>query len=98
MYGPIEKVVEEREKSWIDLDRVEDTECKGYRLCVMGDLNEWIGDNVSVSITGTFGFLRENDNGRRGVDFCEENGLFVGYTYFKHKYTCTLVWLEAKIK
>ena len=66
------------------LDRVRD----GYRLSVMGDLNGWIGDRVRASITGDFGVPGQNDNGRRGVDFCAERGQFVGNTYFKHKSLC----------
>ena len=30
-------------------------------------------------------FLRENDNGRRVIDFYAENGISVSNTYFEHK-------------
>ena len=57
----------------------------------LGDLNGWIGDRTRVDITSTFGALGENNNGRRVVKFCDERGLCVGNTYFKHtslhKYT-----------
>ena len=33
------------------LDRVEN----GYRLCILGDLNRWIGDRMRSGITGAFG-------------------------------------------
>ena len=56
----------------------------GYRLCVMGDLNGWIRDRVRGGITGAFGVPRENENGRRRVEFCAERGLYVGNTYFEH--------------
>ena len=63
----------------------------GYRLCILGDLNGWIGDGTGAGITGAFGVPRENDNGRRVVEFCAERGLCLGNTYFKHgslhKYT-----------
>ena len=36
-------------------------------------------------ITGAFGIQRENDNGRRVVDFCAERGLCADHTYLKHK-------------
>ena len=46
---------------------------------------------MRADITGAFGVPEENDNGRRGVEFCAERGLCVGNTYFKqrslHKYT-----------
>ena len=36
--------------TWIELDSVEN----GYKLCVLGDLDGWIGDRMRVSITGAF--------------------------------------------
>ena len=53
----------------------------GYRLCILGDLNGWIGDRTRTDITGAFGVPGKNDNGRRVVEFCEERGLCVGNTY-----------------
>ena len=52
--------------------------------CILGDLNEWIGDMKRVGITGAFGVPGENDNGIRVVEFCEERELCVGSTYFKY--------------
>ena len=46
----------------------------GYRLCILGDLNRWIGDKVRAGITGAFGVSGENDK----VEFCGEGGLNVG--------------------
>ena len=50
----------------------------GYRLCILGDLNRWVGDRTRAGITGAFGVSGENDNRRRVVEFCEERGLCVG--------------------
>ena len=36
-------------------------------------------------IIGRFGVPRENDNGRRAIDFCSERGLCMGDTYFENK-------------
>ena len=49
--------------------------------------SEWIGlrEGEGGVITGTFGLQRENDNGRRVVDFCAERGLCADHTYLKHK-------------
>ena len=52
-----------------------------YRLCILEDLNVWIGDRKRAGITGAFGIPRENDNGRRVVEFCEEMGLCVSNTF-----------------
>ena len=54
-------------------------------MCILGDLNEGIGDRTRAGITGAFGVPGENDNGRRVVEFCEERGLCVGNTYFEHR-------------
>ena len=56
----------------------------GYRLCLLGDLNGWIGERTRAAITGAFGVPEENENGRTVV-FSAEKGLCVGNTYFKHK-------------
>ena len=55
---------EERERFWNDMDRTGDRVGNGYRLCVLGDLNGWIGDRVRTDITGAFGVPGENNNGR----------------------------------
>ena len=49
-YGRNEGSSEEREKFWNDLDRNMDKVGDGYRSCVLGDLNGWIGDRVRASI------------------------------------------------
>ena len=70
------------------MDRTLESVRNGCRLCILGHLNGWIGDS---GITGAFGVPRDNDNGRRVGEFCEERGLCEGNTYFKrrslHKYT-----------
>ena len=40
-YGPNEGDGEEREKFWNDLDRIVDRIGNGYRLGILGDLNDW---------------------------------------------------------
>ena len=65
VYSPTEREGEERERFWNDLDRVGN----GYRLCVLGYLNGWVGYKVRESITDAFGVPGENEN-RRAVDFC----------------------------
>ena len=46
------------------LDRAGD----GYRLCIPGDLNGWVGDRMRTGITDTFRVSGENDNGRSVVE------------------------------
>ena len=67
------------------MDRTLDSVGNGYKLCILGNLNGWIGDRTRAGITGAFEVPRDNDNGRRVVGFCTERGLYVGNTYFKHR-------------
>ena len=55
------------------------------RLCILEDLNGWIGDKTRAGITSAFEVPGENDNDRKVVEFCEKRGLCVGNTYLKHR-------------
>ena len=46
----------------------------GYRLCGLGDMNGWIGERMTASITDANGVPGENEKGRRVVEFCAERG------------------------
>ena len=55
-YSPNEEIGEEKERFWNDLDRIVDRVRNGYRLCMLGDLNGWIGNRLRASITGALEF------------------------------------------
>ena len=57
-------------------------------MCILSDLNRYIGDRIRACITVAFEVPGENDNGRRSLEFCSERGLCVGNTYFKHRSLC----------
>ena len=59
------------------MERNLDSVGNGYSLCILGDLNGWIGDGTRARILGAFGVPGENANGRR-VEFCTEKGLCAG--------------------
>ena len=61
-YSPNERNGEEREMFWNDLDRIVVRTGNGYRLCMLGDQNGWIGDWMRAGITSAFGVPGENDN------------------------------------
>ena len=84
-YDPSEGDVEERGRYWNDMDRILDRVGNGYRLCILGNLNGWMGDRMRASITGAFGVPGENDNGRKLVEFSAERELCVANTYFEHR-------------
>ena len=48
----LREILERWERFRNDLDRVVDIVGNKYRLCVIGDLNKWVGDKVRVDITG----------------------------------------------
>ena len=52
-----------------------------HGLCILGDLNRWIGDRTTPGITDSFGVPGKNDNGRRVVKFWAKRGLCVGNTF-----------------
>ena len=57
------------------MDRTLNSIGSGYRLCILGDLNGWIGDRARAGITGGFGVPGESGNGRRVGEFSEERRL-----------------------
>ena len=69
-YSPSEENGQEEDRFWDDMDRILERVGNGYTLCILGDLNEWIGNKIRVSITGAFGFPRENDNGKSDGVLC----------------------------
>src|SRR5678815_5878337 len=51
-------------------------------------LRSLVGSEMCIrdsGITGGFGVAGENENGRKVIDFCEERGMCVSNTFFKHK-------------
>ena len=74
-YSPNEGDGEERDKFWNDMERTLNSIGNGYRLCILKDLNEGIGDRTRTSLTSAFGVPGENYNGKRVVEFCPERGI-----------------------
>ena len=52
------------------MNRTLDSVGNGYRLCILGEINEWIGDRIRPSITGAFVVPGENDNCKTVMEFC----------------------------
>ena len=48
------------------MDRSLDSIGSGYRLCILGDLNGWIGNRTRAGITSAFEVPGENDKVRSG--------------------------------
>ena len=79
----------EKEIFYTELQReVNRIEEKNRKPIIMGDLNGRVGQNTKIGhgALGRFGgekFI--NGNGRRILEFCIENSLRIGNSYFKHK-------------
>ena len=90
VYAPTEdSEVLEKEIFYTELQReVNRIEEKNRKPIIMGDLNGRVGQNTKIGhgALGRFGgekFI--NGNGRRILEFCIENSLRIGNSYFKHK-------------
>ena len=63
-------------------------------LFIIGDRNEKIGSQEIPGVTGKFGLGAQNEEGKRLIEFCQENTLVIANTLFQqHKrrlYTWTL--------
>src|SRR5678815_2332729 len=93
-YGPSEGNVEKSTIFWDNLNDVLDGVSRSFRLIVLGALNGWIGNQKRDGITGGFAVSGENENGMKVIDFCEERGMCVSNTFFKHK-SCLLYTSDA---
>ena len=91
-YGLNDGDGEEMYRFWNDIGKDLDRVGNGYRVCILGELNGWIGDRTKAGITGASGVPGENANGRGVVEFfAAERGLPVDNTCVKqrglYKYT-----------
>ena len=92
--APVKEMV--KKGFWSDLERIVNRVGNGYILCVLGDLNGWIGDRMRAGITITFGVPGKNDSGRIAVEFFVERGMCLGDTYFEHKGGKGARWSRGK--
>ena len=53
------EIVNKGTDSWNKMVRILDSVGNGYKLCILGDLNRWIGDQTRAGIAGAFGVLGE---------------------------------------
>ena len=52
-------------------------------ICVMGDLNAKVGNEIHTNVIGKYGLGKRNDRGERLIQFCQQNKLFVTNTWFQ---------------
>ncbi len=74
---------------------------KGDVILIMGDFNARVGLEQACSAQSTVGkhaVDKQNQNGRRLVDFCLFNGFVVINTFFPHKRVHQTTWMHPKTK
>ena len=91
-YGPgSEKSEEDRDEFWENLNECVKT-CKvNEDLFVLGDLNARVGNSNDGKVIGNWGVPAVNVSGQSMYEFCVENEMMIGNTWFRkkriHKYT-----------
>ena len=58
----------------------------------MGDLNAKVGKGRSGEEVGEYGYGTRNDRGDRLVQFCQENNMWVGNTFFQKQNRRLYTW------
>ena len=76
----------EVERFYEDLQDLLELTPKKDTLFIIGDWNAKVGSQESPGITGIFGLGVRNEAGQRLIEFCQENTLVIGNTFFQqHK-------------
>lgn len=59
----------------------------------MGDMNGKVSTDLINDVMGVFGMPGMNNNGRRLIDICNERGLCLCNSHFKHKDVHKYTWV-----
>ena len=87
VYAPTSNTEEaEVEQFYEDLQDLLELTHKKYLLFIIGDLNAKVGSQKTPGVTGKFGLGVHNEAGQRLTEFCQENTVVIGNTFFQqHK-------------
>ncbi|XP_059048932.1 craniofacial development protein 2-like [Achroia grisella] len=83
---------EEIEDMYNRIDEIIDTVNKNDNLIVMGDFKAVVGEEAVGNIVGKFGHGVKNYRGERLIQFCKENDMFIGNTFFKQPKRRLYTW------
>ena len=76
----------EVERFYEDLQDLLELTPKKDVLFIIGDWNAKVGSQETPGVTGKFGLGVQNEAGERLIEFCQENTLVIGNTFFQqHK-------------
>ena len=57
---------------------------------ITGDWNAKVGNQETPGLTGNFGLGIRNEEGKKLIEFCQENALVIANTLFQQHKTSTL--------
>ena len=81
-YAPTSNA-EEAERFYEDLQDLLELTLKKDVLFIIGDWNAKVGSQETPGLTGKFGLGVQNEAGKRLIEFCQENTLVIGNTFFQ---------------
>ena len=93
--------IEACDKFYKTLQAIIDKTQKNDMVVIMGDFNARVGVEQTNTTEGTLGkhaIDKQNQNGRRLVDFCLFNNFIITTTFFPHKAIHQGTWMHPKTK
>ena len=85
VYAPTTNA-EEAERFYGDVQDLLELTPKKDILFIIGDWKAKVGSQESPGVTGKFGLGVQNEVGQMLIEFCQENALVIGNTFFQqHK-------------
>ena len=95
-YAPTSNT-EEAEVEWFyeDLQDFLELTPKKDVLFIIEDWNAKVGSQETPGVTGKFGLGIQNEAGKRLIEFCQENALFIANTLFQQHKRRLYIWTSS---
>ena len=81
------------ERFYEDLQDLLELTPKKVILFILGDWNANVGSQETSGVAGKFGLGVQNEAGQRLIEFCEENTLVIGNTFFQQHKRRLYTWI-----
>ena len=85
---------EEAEQFYEDFKNLLELTPKKDVLFIIGDWNAKSGSQEIPGVTGKFGLGVLNESGQRLIEFCQENTLVIGNTFFQQDKRKLYTWIS----
>ena len=96
VYAPTADAKEnEIEQFYTDLQQLPDAAPKKDAIVIMGDWNAKVGSTTTTRITGKFELGVRNEEGKRLVDFCQNNSMLIANTFFQQHKRRLYTWTSS---